>query len=88
MLVEGLAKGVFELDGVAHRGVQRPQVGQRLLTHRLLDQVRLAELLAAQPSQDPLDLVVEVAAAPAADQRGPQRRPPQPLGRGSRSSGS
>jgi hypothetical protein len=36
---------------------------ERGLAHGLLDQLGLAELLGPQPGQDPLDLVVEVAAA-------------------------
>jgi hypothetical protein len=44
-------------------------MGQRLATHRLLHQRELGELLAAQPSQDPIDLVVNVTAAPGTHHR-------------------
>ena len=74
VLRERLAERVFQLDDVGHRGVEGAQVRERGLAHGLLDQVGLAELLGAQPGQDPLDLVVDVAAAPAPDQRRPQRR--------------
>jgi hypothetical protein len=42
----------------------------------------LGELLAAQTGQDPIDLVVDVAAAPAAHQGGPQGGAAQFLGCG------
>jgi hypothetical protein len=35
VLGECLAEGVFEVGNVGHRGVQRPEMGQGLATHRL-----------------------------------------------------
>jgi hypothetical protein len=50
---------------------------ERGLAHGLLDQLGLAELLGPQPGQDPLDLVVEVAAASGPSQRRAQPRAAQ-----------
>jgi hypothetical protein len=80
VLGECLAGGLFEVSDVGHCGVQRPEMGQHLATHRLLHQRELGELLAAQAGQDPIDLVVDVALSPAAYQRGPQRGATQFLG--------
>jgi hypothetical protein len=68
MLGEGLTERVFQLDDIGHRSIERAQMRQRGGAHGLLDQLGLAELLGAQPGQDPLDLAVEVAAPP-----GPRR---------------
>jgi hypothetical protein len=64
VLGECLADGLFEVGNIGHRGVQRPQMGQRLATHRLFHQRELGELLAAQAGRDPIDLVAMLRRRP------------------------